>query len=317
MTTRWFAHATILLGGMSWLGFAQHGYATEAASTHKPVSRTDAYGVEQVWVPAGRFTMGSSPKEVADLLAANPPGWVAKAIPNEAPQRVVEISPGFWIDRFEVSNQAFENFALAGGYARRDLWSSEGWDWLRNRMPMPASAHCQPPAPQLPKTCVTWYEAQAYARWRGGALPTEAQWEYAARGPNSWRYPWGNEFDAAKAHIVDATGPKPVGSFPHGASWVGAMDMAGNAMEWVQDWLAPPMASNRAEFNPTGPAQGQVKVEKGGWWGSNSFVARAAYRHYEDPPDYADAHIGFRIVSAGNLTVSPMRLSVNTPLETP
>ena len=88
---------------------------------------------------------------------------------------------------------------------------------------------------------------------------------------------------------------KPVGSYPTGVSWVGAHDLAGNAMEWVQDWLDD-YAAESVE-NPTGPAQGRVKVEKGGWWGSTFFVARSAYRHFEDPPDYSDKHIGFRLVS--------------------
>jgi formylglycine-generating enzyme required for sulfatase activity len=80
-----------------------------------------------------------------------------------------------------------------------------------------------------------------------------------------------------------------------GVSWVGDFDMAGKEMEWVQDWLGN-YSAGPAE-NPTGPATGRVKVEKGGWWGSSMFVARAAYRHFEDPPDYGDAHIGFRVVS--------------------
>ena len=71
--------------------------------------------------------------------------------------------------------------------------------------------------------------------------------------------------------------------------------MAGNAMEWVQDWLAPHAAE--ASRDPRGPASGRVKVEKGGWWGSNRFVARSAYRHFEDPPEYQDGHIGFRVVA--------------------
>jgi formylglycine-generating enzyme required for sulfatase activity len=73
--------------------------------------------------------------------------------------------------------------------------------------------------------------------------------------------------------------------------------MAGNAMEWVADWLDPGYYATSPARDPSGPATGTVKVEKGGWWGSNAFVARSAYRHYEDPPTYGDKHIGFRIVS--------------------
>jgi formylglycine-generating enzyme required for sulfatase activity len=88
----------------------------------------------------------------------------------------------------------------------------------------------------------------------------------------------------------------PVGSYPTGASWVGARDMAGNAMEWVADWLDPAYYAKSPASDPTGPPTGTIKVEKGGWWGSNPFAARSAYRHYEDPPTYQDHHIGFRVV---------------------
>ena len=107
----------------------------------------------------------------------------------------------------------------------------------------------------------------------------------------------GRTFDPALANVVDSTGPTPVGTYPDGASWVGALDMAGNAMEWVADWLDAGYYADSPAVDPTGPDGGRNKVEKGGWWGSNPFVARAAYRHYEDPPNYADEHIGFRVLT--------------------
>jgi formylglycine-generating enzyme required for sulfatase activity len=145
--------------------------------------------------------------------------------------------------------------------------------------------------------CVTWYEAEAYARWRGGHLPTEAEWEYAARGPQSLIYPWGNEFDSNRANVIGSTGPTPVGSYPNGVSWVGAHDMAGNAMEWVWDWRDGEYYKLNVQYDPQGPETGTIKIEKGGWYDSNQFVARSAYRHFEDPPSYGDRHIGFRIVT--------------------
>ena len=151
--------------------------------------------------------------------------------------------------------------------------------------------------PDHPQVCVTWYEAEAYSRWRGGQLPNEAQWEYAARGPDSLIYPWGNDFDSSKTNVVDSDGLMPVGSYPVGVSWVGAHDMAGNAMEWVQDWLDENYYQSNVRDDPPGPETGRRKVEKGGWWGSNPFVTRSAYRHFEDPPHYQDFHIGFRVVS--------------------
>lgn len=151
--------------------------------------------------------------------------------------------------------------------------------------------------PGAPCVKVTWYEADAYARWRGGRLPTEAEWEFAARGPKSSVYPWGDSWDAARANVVGSKALTVGGSFPSGVSAFGAHDMAGNAMEWVADWLDVNYYASSPTQNPTGPVTGKIKIEKGGWWGSNPVVARSAYRHFEDPPDYADHHIGFRIVS--------------------
>jgi formylglycine-generating enzyme required for sulfatase activity len=90
-----------------------------------------------------------------------------------------------------------------------------------------------------------------------------------------------------------------VRSYPAGASWVGALDLAGNAMEWVADWYSLTDHAAGVDEDPTGPATGSLKIEKGGWWGAPdpAYVSRAAYRHFEDPPTYADHHIGFRIVS--------------------
>ena len=259
--------------------------------------RTDAFGTEQVWVPAGTFTMGTDKAAIARLKAAGPPGWVAPALDAEAPAHKVTLTKGYWIDRDEVTNTAFKAFVDAGGYTTRAYWSDAGWAWLAAKDAARLPLHCQGDVPEDPRMCLTWYEAEAYAAWRGGRLPTEAEWEYAARGPKSMVYPWGDAWDGAKANVVNSIGPKPVGSYPAGASWVGALDMAGNAMEWVADWRDADYYKTSPATDPTGPTTGEVKVEKGGWWSSNEFVARSAYRHFEDPPTYGDKHIGFRIAS--------------------
>jgi formylglycine-generating enzyme required for sulfatase activity len=275
---------------------------TEAAPAPTPVptlgaTRTDAAGVSQVWVPAGTFLMGTDAAAIAELEAADPapPAWVASEFPSEQPAHEVTLTSGYWIDTTEVTNAAFDAFAAAGGYTTEAYWSAEGWEWMSDLDPNGFPRRCDDDAPDVPRRCLTWYEAEAYATWRGGALPTEAQWEFAARGPESTVYPWGDDWDPARANVVDSTAAVAVGSFPTGASWVGALDMSGNAMEWVADWLAP--HADGAVTDPTGPATGKKKVEKGGWWGSNEFVARSAYRHFEDAPTYQDDHIGFRVVS--------------------
>jgi formylglycine-generating enzyme required for sulfatase activity len=257
--------------------------------------RTDSKGIEQVWVPAGSFLMGTDEATILELKALNPPGFVLGEFASEQPQHEVHITSGYWIDKYEVTNKAFQAFIADGGYQNQNLWSTSGWEWLSRQSTSQLPRYCLGNLPDNPVACVTWYEAEAYSKWRGGRLPTEAEWEYAARGPESLTYPWGNNFDSTRCNIVDKKGFKPVGSYPTGKSWVGALDMAGNVMEWVQDWLGS-YSAGTAE-NPSGPATGTVKVEKGGWWGSSLFVARSAYRHFEDPPDYADLHIGFRTVS--------------------
>jgi len=259
--------------------------------------RTDAFGVEQVWVPAGSFTMGTSAADVARLKVQKPPDWVAPALDAEAPAHEVTLTKGYWIDRTEVTNRGFSAFVDAGGYTTRAFWSDEGWAWLAARDASRLPLHCQGDVAEHPRMCLTWYEAEAYAAWRGGRLPTEAEWEYAARGAKSTVYPWGDEWDIEKANVINSIGPKPVGSYPAGASWVGALDMAGNAMEWVADWRSADYYASSPAADPPGPATGTIKVEKGGWWGSNEFVARSAYRHFEDPPTYGDKHIGFRVAS--------------------
>ena len=260
-------------------------------------TRLDDKGIQQVWVPAGSFQMGSTAEAIRALQAMQPPapGFVLGEFPSEQPAHTVRLTKGYWIDKTEVTNRAFRAFVDAGGYTTQSYWSDLGWAWLGRQTISSLPNFCLGNLPDNPAACVSWYEAEAYARWRGGRLPTEAEWEYAARGPDSLVYPWGNEFDDSLCNLVGGKGLQPVGSYPGGASWVGALDMAGNVMEWVQDWLGP--YSPDPLTDPLGPAAGKVKVEKGGWWGGSLYVGRSAYRHFEDPPDYNDFHIGFRIVT--------------------
>lgn len=262
------------------------------------VERTDDHGVAQVWVPAGSFLMGTDDTDPTGELA--PPDWARFELAAERPQHEVALSSGYWIDRTEVTNEAFGAFVAAGGYQDRSFWSDAGWTWVSGREATDLPASCVDARPAHPRVCITWYEAEAYAAWRGGALPTEAQWEYAARGPSSSIFPWGDGWDPAKTNLVDSEGLTPVGSFPDGASWVGAVDMSGNAMEWVADWYSGSYYKQEIRDDPTGPPTGSKKVEKGGWWGSVPYVARSAYRHFEDPPTYQDHHIGVRIVTSGD-----------------
>ena len=258
-------------------------------------TRDDAHGVAQVWVPGGVFTMGS------EIGSATAPPWAANEVASERPAHEVALSRGYWLDTTEVTVAAFAEFNAAGGYDDQTLWSEKGWAWRQRTAGAELPVPCLEQQADEPQVCVTWYEGEAYAAWRGGRLPTEAEWEFAARGPKSRVYPWGDEYDAKLANLDGGTAPLAVGTFSEGASWVGALDMAGNAMEWVADWYSTTYYGEGVRDDPAGPADGSIKIEKGGWWGppddAGAYIGRAAYKHFEDPPFYQDHHVGFRIVS--------------------
>lgn len=135
---RWRAIAASCLLAAAWACGSSPRPSPSAdrasASTTDPTSRGtrhDAAGVEQVWVPAGSFAMGTDATGRSSLLALHPPGWVVRELPSEQPRHLVRITSGFWIDKYEVTNEAFSAFVAAGGYTRRTLWSDGGWAWLR------------------------------------------------------------------------------------------------------------------------------------------------------------------------------------------
>src|SRR4051812_32544602 len=133
-------------------------------------TRTDASGIEQVWVPAGTFTMGTDAKAIAALEAQSPPDWVTPEFPSEEPAHEVTLTKGYWIDKNEVTNAAFSAFVDAGGYTNQSLWSTDGWTWLGGKDTTRLPLHCQGDVPEHPRLCLTWFEAEAYAAWRGGRL---------------------------------------------------------------------------------------------------------------------------------------------------
>jgi formylglycine-generating enzyme required for sulfatase activity len=186
-------------------------------------------GSPMVLVPAGPFVMGLPEN---DFLAEG----------HEKPQREVFLS-AFWIDLYPVTNARFQLFLDADGYGQPAWWNAIGWTWKEEE------GICQPlqwgepgwDGPEQPVAGVSWYEADAYARWAGRRLPTDAEWEKSARGTDGRRYPWGDQWPTAAVANFNLIAGRttPVGLYPDGVSPYGCHDMAGNVNNWTSDWYWP------------------------------------------------------------------------------
>ena len=195
---------------------------------------------------------------------------------SSKPQRRVTLD-GYWIDKNLVTVAQYKKFC---GDTGRKMPSIPPWGWKDDH----------------PMVNVTWNDAKAYADWAGASLPTEAQWEKAARGTDGRKYPWGNDWDTSKLwSSVDGEkhGTAPVGSFPKGASPYGALDMTGNVWEWCADWYGDDYYENAPARNPVGPATGDCRVLRGGcWYYVVEYGFRCAYRLDYEPPNRLT--LGFR-----------------------
>ena len=225
---------------------------------------------DMVLVPAGEFVMGS------DFVG----GFAA-------PEHAVYLD-AYWIDIYETTNLEYKRFCDAMGHTYpSDPGFSSMPDYFINY-------------PDYPVINVTWYDAHDYATWAGKRLPTEAEWERAAKGNADNRvYPWGNLWDFHRANTADAgdgwSFTAPVGSFLSGISPAGCLDMSGNAYEWVYDWMDATYYSNSPYANPTGPVSGTGRVLRGPSWGDSGAESRCAHRGYR-PPSTTEARFGFRCV---------------------
>ncbi len=246
-------------------------------------------GVPMALVPAGCFQMGSpSPHDISAQI-------------KDQAQRRVCLSNGFWFDQYEVSNAEYQQFIDAGGYQTRDYWTDAGWQWLQdNKRQGPTNfQNMGLSGPQQPRVGVSLFEAEAYARWRGGRIPTEAEWEFAARGPDSLIYPWGNSFENGRANIKGVAGRTvDVQSYPNGVSWVGALNMAGNVGEWVSDCYNQAYDLSMIKDNPVGPCDGSNEMVKGSSWAFDQSPAQASYR-FVNAPNHDWFDVGIRVVSNG------------------
>jgi formylglycine-generating enzyme required for sulfatase activity len=250
-----------------------------AAVTTAPVVRKVSI------VPAGEFWMGRTRLWLMDEI-----GWQLRERMDDRPVHRVRL-PSFAIDVHEVTNERYA-FEIAAG---APLEAPFHWGGTR------------PPAgkEQLPVYNVTWQDAQTFCgRFDGGRLPTEAEWEYAARGGVAdLDYPWGNDYTdttpggaaTKRAHSGSSTGPVAVGSFPPNA--YGLHDMSGNVWEWTADWYDLHYYAESPVDNPTGPATGRYKVIRGGSWADGETRLGTVYYRNFTAPDTAQPTIGFRCVS--------------------
>lgn len=260
--------------------------------------------MEMVHVPDGNFPMGSNSSDIdyaVGLCSMNFNDCPRATYEDEQPVHSVSLD-GFWIDRTEVTNAQYRRCVEAGVCT-----SVTTCDWGEPTYTDTSRA-------DHPVVCTSWQQARTYCEWAGAKLPTEAQWEYAARGSEGWRFPWGDSFDGTKANYCDThcelywadasfddgyVRTTPVGSYPGGISWCGAMDMSGNVWEWVADWYERDYYSHSPSRNPTGPSLGEDHIMRGGSWYALSSGIRVAYRNRQDPDTQdRDSDIGFRCIVA-------------------
>jgi formylglycine-generating enzyme required for sulfatase activity len=291
----------------------------ESASSAVSTSVVDIDSLEQmVDVPAGEFEMGITENEINELLKTNPDKSRDMFL-DSLPRHTVYLS-GFSIDKYEVTNEMFSQFMTASGYktdAEKDGWGEVftgkewsktlGANWNHPRGPDSSIAGKE----KYPVVQVTWADANAYCKWAGRRLPTEAEWEKAARGIDNRKFPWGNgdssgtllNFADKNTQVIGADSSiddgyqfiAPVGSYPQGASPYGAMDMAGNVYEWIADWYGPTYYSYAPKENPMGPSTGTLRAKRGGAWCSRSVFVQSTYRDGFEPT-YKGDDFGFRCV---------------------
>lgn len=242
--------------------------------------KPNSLDLEMVLIPAGEFTMGTSRKnETADC----------------SPQHVVYLD-AYHIGKFEITNKQYHEFIMAGGYRKREFWTPEGWRFItQNNIVSPATWNLIGfNDSSQPAVGMSWYEAAAFAKWAGKRLPTEAEWEKAARGTDGKAYPWGEEINVAAVNYKAVTRPLVVGNYPEGKSPFGLYDVAGNVWEWVQDWYDPDYYEKRSKNNPKGPNRGNFRVMRGGGWDSNRRHLQCTYRQREKPT-WRRLNTGFRV----------------------
>jgi formylglycine-generating enzyme required for sulfatase activity len=237
-----------------------------------------------ITIPAGPFHRGA---QSTDPSGRN---FDPDAHPHESPVHQVTLD-SFQIARFPLTVGEYQRFVEHDGYSNKKFWSGGGFGLFTE----PEDWEEQLPFKNRPVVGVSWYEASAYCQWSGHRLPTEAEWERAARGDTGRRYPWGPEpADETRLNFNTNIGRStPVGIYPLGATPDGIEEMAGNVWEWCQDWYGP--YETGEQLKPCGPEEAEHRVLRGGSWNDNSRYARSAIRNGLAPVNRLFS-IGFRVV---------------------
>jgi formylglycine-generating enzyme required for sulfatase activity len=225
-----------------------------------------------VYIPSGEFIMGSEEVDTEGLgkefgLRAG------EFYADERPVRKVHLK-GFYIDKYEVTNSEYKRFADATRYNSPVNWDGKNY-------PEGKGDH--------PVNNITWYDAHSYCNWAGKRLPTETEWEKAARGPDGTIYPWGDEYDKKMANL-DTGETKPVGSYKKDKSYYGVYDMGGNVMEWVDSWYGP-YPGNTADIKDYGEKHKVLRGGSGsvlGHYVMEKVFSRASFRSHYIPGGAGD-----------------------------
>lgn len=238
--------------------------ATAASTKDAPAQRVhEKDGSTLVLIPGGEFTMGSDEFSV------------------ERPPHRVRVDP-FWMGITEVTNAMYQAFVAATDHAQPTYLQDERFNGY-----------------DQPVVGVNWDDATAYCQWAGGRLPTEAEWEFAARGTDGRRYPWGNAEPAGDQAVfgLDPAKDQPtaVGSNARDVGPFGVRDLAGNVLEWCSDWAAKYSITGKVEANPTGAPQGTRRIMRGGCWIYQPPALRCTERLFT-VPSMKRNYAGFRLV---------------------
>lgn len=247
------------------LGKRQPGSIPKSASVSPlPAEIIGHDGAPMVLIPAGEFIMGSD-----------------KGDDDEQPVHRVFLN-SYYIDKFEVTNGRFAKFVEA-------IHSEPPWGFADQETPVVHADH--------PVRWVNWMDAIGYCLWAGKRLPTEAEWEKAARGVDGRVYPWGNDpptpVQAVFGLNEGAETVSPIGNREKGQSPYGARDLAGNLYEWTTDWYDEEYYKRIPAINPHGPAEGTAKVQRGGSYINTPYRLRSSFRTKGDPTEH-EPNVGFR-----------------------